>query len=141
MPSCSHSLLVAIDLRLGQGATLIVLVVFYTILPTCASILHACFKYMRLQCINLIHRGKINGTPYIYIQHLHSNFFGWTLSFSMAVPIEGSLKVHRFQTLSWQHLVSANLSPQAEKSCQAVSSSRKKVSYPPGGGGVVVERT
>ena len=49
----------------------------------------------------------------------------------MAVPIEGSLKVHRFQTLSWQHLVSANLSPQAEKSCQAVSSSRKKVSYRP----------
>lgn len=67
VPSCSHSLLVAIDLRLGQGATPIVLVVFYTILPTCASILHACFKYMRLQCINLIHRGKISGTPYIYI--------------------------------------------------------------------------
>ena len=68
VPSCSHSLLVAIDLRLGQGATPIVLVVFYTILPTCASILHACFKYMRLQCINLIHRGKISGTPYIYIR-------------------------------------------------------------------------
>ena len=72
---------------------------------------------------SLIHIWLLNT---LFIQHLHSNCFGWTLSFSMAVPIEGSLKVHRFQTLSWQHLVSANLSLQAEKSCQAVSSSRKK---------------
>ena len=75
----------------------------------------------------------------IYFQHLHSNFFGWTLSFSMAVPIEGSLKVHRFQTLSWQHLVSANLSLQAEKRVAKLSLQAEKSFIPTrwrwGGGG------